>query len=129
MTTIFHPDHPHFQVHKAFLEGSFANPENPPVVEVENIGNWYVCTEPIWHENCHYRLKRMRTRTISHPEPLREAPSMHTKYWAVSPFHSKPFCMTWEGCSTDLRLLKNGVVFATEADAQQCYDAYFGEQK
>lgn len=132
MTTIFHPDHPHFQVHKAFVEGSFANPDCPPVVEYLSLIDaiWVKALSPGWLDKYQYRIKpRTITRTLTYPEPLREAPAYGTKVWSVFPDGSGPYCDYWYGVGYLLIVLKNGMVFATEADAQACYDALFGEQK
>ena len=131
MTTIFHPDHPHYAVHKQFVEGSFANPDSPPVVEYKTdpTVHWSVTDPASWYGDYLYRIKpRTVTRTVTYPEPLREAPARGREVWFVYS-HAGVRGETWLESSKQIQLLKNGMVFTTEADAQQCYDALFGEQK
>ena len=131
MTTIYHPSHPHYAVHKAFIEGSFANPDNPPVVQIKGPSGWGETSNPGWIAETQYRIKpRLVTRTVTYPEPLRGAPVAGTLVWLMHPQLDKPYRANWdEKYYGRLQTLKNGMVFATEADAQQCYDALFGEQK
>lgn len=129
MTTIYHPSHPHYQVHKTFVEGSFANPDNPPVVQVESGGDW-VDANPKWILPYNYRIKPSTvTRTVTYPEPLRESPANGTEVWLVCVHMPLPEKSSWVGSHFQLQTLKNGMCFATKADAQQCYDALFREQK
>ena len=131
MTTIFHPSHAHFLVHKAFIDGRFANPDNPPVVQwySEQRSAWLE-TESSWNMTCKFRIKpRTITRTVTYPEPLREAPNKPTVIWMVGGEYDCPQEIAWVDSGFKSKALKNGMVFATEADAQQCYDALFGEQK
>ena len=131
MTTIFHPAHPHYAAHKQFIEGSFADPDEPPVVQYECSSNHWADKESVsWSAELKYRIKpRTITRTVTYPEPLREAPEVCTWVWMVRVECSCPQNMNWAHSKYQLIALKNGIVFATEADAQQCYDALFGEQK
>ena len=130
MTTIFHPDHPHFAVHLAWSEGSFANPDAPPVVECYSTSfkSWVSAIVSDWNTSTELRIKpRTITRTITYPEPLRVAPADGTVVWIVNSMNV--FATTWAKTEWQFQMLKNGIVFTTEADAQQCYDALFGEQK
>ena len=129
--TVFHPAHPHYEVNKAFSEGSFANPDNPPVVQViDDEGYWWDTKRRSWCVENRYRIKpRVVSRMITHPEPLQEAPRQGTEVWIVSPYSPGPEIAHWSNVDYHVKALKNGMCFATEADAQQCYDALFGEQK
>ena len=133
--TIFHPSHPHYAVHKAFVDGSFANPDCPPVVQMagkytNGTDFWVRNDNPEWLDSRQYRIKpRTITRTVTYPEPLREAPANGTEVWLVCTHIPLPEKSSWVGSHFQLQTLKNGMCFTTEADAQQCYGAYFGEQK
>ena len=130
MTTIYHTDHPHYAVHKAFIEGSFANPDCPPVVQFKWVDGWEDSPDPVWNPVAQYRIKpRTITRTVTYPEPLWGAPARHTSVWIVSPYSPRPETVNWGDASYHRMALKNGMVFTTQADAQACYDAFFGEQK
>ena len=131
MTSIFDPAHPHYEVHKAFVEGSFANPTNPPQVESSIRGGpWYPTANPLWNVGTCYRFKpRMLTRTVTYPEPMREALAKGTKSWFVLASYKSPYQAEWHDCAPYRQILNNGMCFTNEADAQTCYDALFGEQK
>jgi hypothetical protein len=130
MTTVFHLAHPHYAVHKAYVEGCFANPDNPPVVQMAGSQIWQNDSEPKWYEHRKYRLKPCAvTRTVTYPEPMRQRPDYGSTFWAVQSSRGSPVKIIWDGCSSDLSSLKNGMCFATEADAQACYDALFGSEK
>ena len=129
MTTIFHPSHPHYATHKAFVEGSFANPDNPPVVQAL-FDIWVDCPNPSWTANYAYRIKpRLITRAVTYTEPLRVAPEIGAVVWLVCAHTPHPEKSSWVGSHFQLQTLKNGVCFTNQTDAQQCYDALFGEQK
>lgn len=131
MNTVFHPAHPHFSVHKAYIEGCFADPDNPPVVQVKPMGIWIDDPYPNWWEkDCVYRIKpRTITRTVTYPEPMREAPAMGTAVWLVMGEQRQPYKTAWTDADFLVIALKNGMCFASEADAQACYDALFGSEK
>ena len=127
MTSIFDPTHPYYAVHKAFIEGSFANPTNPPQVESSIKGvEWYLTTCPAWCVNAQYRIKpRILTRTVTYPEPMREVPAEGTEVWVVLASHKGPDQGEWSDCAFYRQVLKAGMCFRTEAEAQACYDALF----
>lgn len=132
MTSIFDSAHPHYSVHKAFVEGSFANPDEPPIVTFLNLAacTWVEDTKPTWITTTQYRLKpRMLTRTVAYPEPMRSVPAEDTEVWVVLASNKGPYQVGWDDYVFFDQMLENGMCFATEADAQTCYDALFGEQK
>jgi hypothetical protein len=139
MTTIYHHTHPHYKVFKEYIEGCFADPDNPPVVQVktDDMFDWHDTrpawnydTRPAWNIKFEYRLKpRTITRTVTYPEPMRVAPRIGSQVWYVNGEHRCPYGTTWTDENWLKTALKNGVVFSNEADAQACYDALFGEQK
>lgn len=130
MTTIYHPTHPHYLVHKAYVEGCFADPDNPPVVQVfHELGVWLDTLYSNWSEDVPHRIKpRTITRTVTYPEPMRVAPEKGTTFSTVSSQYISLYRNHWNGMDCDSRALKNGMCFAN-ADAQACYDALFGGEK
>ena len=131
MISIFDPAHPHYKVHKAFIEGSFVSPTNPPQVDSSVPGGpWYPTANPSWCMDTCYRIKpRMLTRTVTYPEPLRVAPEIGAVLWLVCAHIPQPEKSSWVGSHFQLQTFKNGVCFTNKADAQACYDTLFGEQK
>ena len=132
MTTLFHPTHPHYAVHKAHVEGCFANPDNPPVVEFFDSDDnfWTEIGKPSWEKVYQYRLKpRTVTRTVTYPEPMREPPPHGTTVWIVCSQNTSPIGINRAHVIGMTCALKNGMCFATKADAQACYDAIFGSEK
>ena len=130
MLTVFHPEHPHYVLHKQFVESCFKSPDNPPVVELKtDLGNWVISGKD-WNGALEYRFKpKMLTRTVSYPEPLRVAPERRQKVWVVACEGLYPRSLEWEPYEWAKVALKNGMVFATEAAAQHCCNSLFGEPK
>lgn len=132
MLTIYHPEHPHYLVHKAYVEGCFAFPDNPPVVQYAKGGKtfWIDISEPYWDQLVLYRIKpRIITRTVTYPEPMRVAPGLSSRVWFVICDVPKPVSYAWTNNNYQAQILANGMCFTTEEDAQACYDALFGSQK
>ena len=124
-------NHLHYKVHRDFVEGGFAHPDNPPQVESAIPGcSWYLNSNPSWNEDTLYRLKpRMRSRTVTYPEPMRLIPAQVSKLWFVVASYKGPYQVEWHDCAPYRQILKAGMCFSTEADAQVCYDALFGAHK
>lgn len=57
MTPILHPGHTHYLVHKEFIEGSFSNPDNPPIVQTFDDNRWADISNPLWIADYKYRIK------------------------------------------------------------------------
>lgn len=132
MLSAFDPAHKHYAVHKAYIEGSFDNPNDPPVLEYAHpiTAKWLpASSETNWHENNSYRIKpRITTRTISYPEPLKTL-ILGQVYWVVSAGLVVPREQICQGKGWHDVFLNHGMCFATEADALQCHTALFGEKK
>lgn len=63
MKTIYHPEHPHYAINKAYIEGCFAEPDKLPVVQfMGKDGQWMTDEmingrrEKFW-EGVTYRIK------------------------------------------------------------------------
>jgi hypothetical protein len=135
MTTIHHPDHPHHKVFKEYMAGCLANPDDPPVLQVQEINGpstWFDTKLPEWREYRKYRIKpRTITKTVTYPEPLKsDLRHVGNTVWVVKGDCDRqyPVRITWSDYHLLETLFKNGMVFSTEADAKACYDALFGEQ-
>lgn len=132
MTSIFHPLHPHYLVYKAFVEGGYANPDNPPVIECNDGGQWEYTDTPSWGLNYKYRIKPTEvasTRQVVYAKPLELVPVMYSLVWAVMAHEKGPHSTMWFGGTWQLYCFRNGMLFATEADAQSCYNALFKAKK
>ena len=132
MTSVFDPKHKHYAVHKAYVEGCFANPNDPPIVEIgwfERSTPWLSIPDPEWKEHCEYRIRpRTVTRTITYPKPITTIPVKGTIVWMVASNRSIPVGLPWDSMfSSDVATFKNGMCFATEADALACHEALFGK--
>ena len=127
MTTIFNPAHAHYAVHKAYVEGCFAAPDDPPVVQVlPGLSVWLDAEQTNWFEHVPHRIKpRTITRLVTYPEPMRGAPEAGSQVWHVSGEYDRPYKTTWTNTQWLRLILKNGMCFETESYAQECYDALF----
>ena len=100
MTSVFDPKHKHYAVHKAYVERCFANPNDPPIVEIGYLAEsipWLAIPDPEWKERYEYRIKpKTITRTITYPKPLTTIPVKGTIVWMVSSNRSTPIGLPWE---------------------------------
>lgn len=130
MTSIFDPKHKHYAVHKAYIDGCFASPNDLPVVELRHDSphNWHAVTNPNWdNERFYYRIKpKIITRTVSYPKPLMSFPREKI-YWVVGSSTAHPVPIKYPNQYDNS--LKNGMCFATEEDALACHKALFGTQE
>lgn len=143
MSTPFHPDHPHYAVHKEYIQGFYKNPDNPPIVQVKVKSNnipgipgtltdfCWIDSPPLWWDvNREYKIKpRSITRTVTYPEPMRKLPELGSKVWFIICDAARPISYTWTNNNCQAHALSNGMCFATEADAQACYDALYRSEK
>lgn len=76
-------------------------------------------SHPYWGEEYEYRRKpQTLTYTVTMPEPMREAPPMHTEYYVVSLYEPGGYDVAdWEGSHAERTWLKRGLCFATKEDA------------
>ena len=134
MTSVFDPKHKHHTVHKVYIERCFANPNDPPIVEVtvecvDESRPWITIPDPEWKEGCNYRIKPQTiTRTISYPKPLTTLTN-NQKFWYIAGHLNGPVGIVYDSNHMAHNLLKNGMCFATEEDAIASHKALFGTQE
>ena len=129
MISIFDPLHPHYAVHRAWLSGCFANPNDPPVVEnQQDSDTWDIVNVPAWSEHINYRIKTDNvSRTISYPSPLRTV-ELGQIFWHVSSFKPGPTEDEWRDLSWQRQSFFNGMCFETKDSALKCHIELFGLQ-
>ena len=132
---IYDKDHPHNAVFVAqkqsVIDGSqrvvqYADPESKIWDDVDNVLDGTPRTS--WREDRLYRLKPLTvTRTLTYPEPLRVAPTVGTKVWAVQAYWETGIVeMLWLNAPSDHLELRRGFLFAIESDAIEAARAIFG---
>lgn len=145
--SIFDTKHPHYKIHKDYAQACFADHDNLPVIQYKNSDRtiWSDISTPKWLVDVEYRFALNKvTRTITYPQPLKTEPKKFTNIWIVESTSAAPVLYQW--CYSysnpnytydrQQQALRNGMVFATEEDAQLCYNAlytkvnnYYDDQK
>jgi hypothetical protein len=87
---------------------------------------WYQCGTRFYKTECTvYRRKpRTVTRTVTWPEPLKEVEYYGQEVWSFSTTGARSW--VWRNGDDSQRLLKAGLLWATEAEAQAAHDALMG---
>ena len=133
MTSVFDASHPHYKIHKDWIQACFAAPNDLPIIQILHTdGVWSDLKSTSWLVTSEYRIKPSPvTKTITYPQPLREKPKDSTRVWIVTSTERGPYrsglYIDEESIVFLKQALKNGMVFATEEDAQLCYDALYGK--
>ena len=113
--------HPHAD---KFIEYLKCSDEDKERWEWRMLGGsrWYPTDEPMWNEDCEYRLppKPFFIGKYKVPPPVTEIPEIKKQYWFFR--FDGFFKSRWDNLLTDKERFEFKLIRLTESEAQQCYE-------
>ena len=134
---IYNPAHPHFASWRACID-SLRDKGVPLEVQSDWPAPWRTLPttksgmpDTGWCAEHAHRIKpperKMVTRTITYPEPMKEAPERGSVFWVV--LRQMVLESHWHNFECEHGYLKAGICYDNEADAQARWDVEYGGVK